>query len=190
MDADEPTLDHPVSPERAAASEPARPFRSVTLAVIGVVAVLLVGAGIQSYGDLARARERQHELETRLEETRRRIESLEVRIERLREDPVLLERLAREELGLARPGERVIVLPEEEAAAGDPAETRDPTRPPDREPEASGGDGDPSAPTRPPGSPAEASGPGDRRISPSASLPSPSPRSMRRPSIKDPRTAP
>jgi cell division protein FtsB len=40
------------------------------------------------------------------------VEELVRRIERTRDDPVTWERLAREELGLVRPGDIVVMLPE------------------------------------------------------------------------------
>ena len=74
---------------------------------------LLATTGLKGYRDLAGTRERERILETRIEETRQRIEDLDERIRRLREDPLTLERLAREELGMVEPGDVVIVLPDE-----------------------------------------------------------------------------
>lgn len=82
----------------------------------GVVFLLLLlgTAGLKGYRDLTRARQRERQLESRIEETRRRVDELTHLIEALREDPVTLERLAREELGMVFPGDILIVLPEEE----------------------------------------------------------------------------
>lgn len=82
---------------------------------LGVVFLLalLATTGLKGYRDLAATRERERTLETRIEETRERIVHLEERIHRLRDDPLTLERLAREELGLVEPGDVVIVLPDE-----------------------------------------------------------------------------
>ena len=55
--------------------------------------------------------EREAKLETRIEEARARLESLERRVELLRSDPVTLERLAREQRGLVMPDDLVVVLP-------------------------------------------------------------------------------
>jgi cell division protein FtsB len=52
-------------------------------------------------------------LEQQIAETQQRIERLRDRIERIKNDPVTLERLAREDLGLVKPGDVVIVLPDE-----------------------------------------------------------------------------
>lgn len=72
---------------------------------------LLAAAGAQSYRDLAAIRQREAALNDRLRETRQRISDLERRVDRLRHDPATLERHAREELGMVKPGDVVIVLP-------------------------------------------------------------------------------
>ncbi len=94
------------------AAAPSRPVRTVTVAAVLFLLLLLGLAGARSWQDLDRARGREAELAAEVEATEERIEALERRIRRLREDPLLLERLAREELGLVREGEVVIVLPE------------------------------------------------------------------------------
>lgn len=68
-------------------------------------------AGMKSLRDLDAAREREKTLSQRVHDTRERIEALEIRLERLRTDPALLETLAREELGMARPGDVIVELP-------------------------------------------------------------------------------
>lgn len=83
----------------------------VTVAVVVVLVAVLTVAGIQRFRDLERSQERQAELEAEISDTVEEVRALERRIERLKHDPMLQERLAREELGLARPGEMVIVLP-------------------------------------------------------------------------------
>lgn len=92
-----------------------RPVRSVTVAAVLFLVVLLGTVGARSWKDLERARGRQAELTEKIEETEARIEALDRRIRRLRNDPLLVERLAREDLGLAREGDVIFVLPEEEA---------------------------------------------------------------------------
>ena len=94
-----------------------RPIRSVTVAAVLFLVVLLGTVGARSFQDLERARGRQAELQEKIEEAEIRIEALDRRIRRLRSDPLLVERLAREELGLAREGDVIFVLP--------PAETSD-----------------------------------------------------------------
>lgn len=98
--------------DSAAAPREGRPVRSVTVAAVLFLLLLLGTAGGRSWRDLEQARGRQAELEVKLEETEARIGALDRRIRRLRHDPLLVERLAREELGLAREGEIVFVLPE------------------------------------------------------------------------------
>lgn len=91
-----------------------RPARPVLWAAALFLLVLLALAGAKSYRDLAAVRAREGELVERLAATRGEIVAFEQRLERLRRDPVTLERLAREELGMVRPGDVVIVLPPEE----------------------------------------------------------------------------
>jgi cell division protein FtsB len=88
-------------------------FRPVLgLSLLLFVAVLGIAAW-RSYHDLSAAREREKLLETRIQETHNRIDELHGRIERLRSDPGALERRAREDLGMVRPGDVVIELPVE-----------------------------------------------------------------------------
>lgn len=84
-----------------------------TLIGVGLIVVLLLlaRAGADNYSGLAELAEREAELELELEEARQRVESLKGRVAQLQDDPVVLERLAREELGLVRPGDTVVVLP-------------------------------------------------------------------------------
>lgn len=94
---------------------PAKPESSrplVGVAVFLFIALLGVAAWKGSR-DLAKAQAREHLLETRIEETTERIEELRGRIERLRTDPGTLERRAREDLGMVRPGDVIIELPPE-----------------------------------------------------------------------------
>ncbi|MDE2921668.1 MAG: septum formation initiator family protein [Acidobacteriota bacterium] len=85
-----------------------------TLIGVGLILALLflARAGSESYAGLAELAEREAELEIDLEETRLRVERLRRTVELLQDDPVVLERLAREELGLVRPGDTVVVLPQ------------------------------------------------------------------------------
>lgn len=100
--------------------------------VIGASLLFLLGllalGGVKSYRDLTQARERVRELESQIRAAEERIESLKRQIEQLQDDPHTLERRAREDLGLAKPGELVILLPEE--AEGEPAEEPSRRRPP------------------------------------------------------------
>lgn len=86
-------------------------FRPVVGATVLLFVALLGIAAWKGSRDLAAARERERLLETRIEDTRTRIDGLRGRIERLRADPGTLERLAREDLGMVRPGDVIIELP-------------------------------------------------------------------------------
>jgi cell division protein FtsB len=94
---------------------PARPdsLRSVLSGAVLLALALLALASVKSHRDLAAARARERSLQTTIEATRGRIAALRSRIARLRDDPATLERLAREDLGLVRPRDVVIVLPAE-----------------------------------------------------------------------------
>ena len=90
--------------------------------MVGATVLLFVALlGIAAWKgsrDLSAARERERLLETRIEDTRGRIDELRGRIDRLRSDPGTLERLAREDLGMVRPGDVVIELPSSDLSGG------------------------------------------------------------------------
>ncbi len=88
-----------------------RPFRSLLAVAVTVLLLLLGAAGFKGYRDLDAARQHERELKAQIDATLERIQALERRVQRLDKDPALLERLAREELWMARPGDVVIVLP-------------------------------------------------------------------------------
>lgn len=94
---------------------PAKPDSSRPL--VGVAIFLFIAflgvAAWKGSRDLAKAQEREQLLETRIEETQERIDELRGRIDRLRTDPGTLERRAREDLGMVRPGDVIIELPPE-----------------------------------------------------------------------------
>lgn len=99
-------------------SEPHRPILGA--AVVLFVALLGI-ASLKSYRDLEMARARQGELEKKIQNTRTGIEQLKRRIDRLKSDPAILERLAREDLGLVYPDDVIIELPQPNALAASPA---------------------------------------------------------------------
>lgn len=78
---------------------------------------LVVAGGLKSRQDLLAARARETGLREQIAATRERVAALDRRIARLRKDPVLLETLAREELGFVKPGDVVLLYPEPPAAA-------------------------------------------------------------------------
>ena len=97
------------------AEAPARSdsFRPVLGATVLLVFALLAIAALKSYRDLEAARAHEHQLETRIAETKARSEKLRLRIDRLRHDPGMLERLAREDLGMVHPRDVIVELPDE-----------------------------------------------------------------------------
>lgn len=106
------------TPELSELKEPQGADWRPLLVVAGAfVLALLSLAAVKSYRDLEGARNREQGLEKSIKEAGQRIERLHGQIERLRSDPATLERLAREDLGLVRPGDVVLVLPPPETAA-------------------------------------------------------------------------
>jgi cell division protein FtsB len=99
------------APARTASSRP------LLGATVLLVLALLAIAALKSSRDLEAARARERLLETRIAETHARSEKLKSRIERLKHDPGMLERLAREDLGLVRPGDVIVELPDPDAPA-------------------------------------------------------------------------
>ena len=86
-------------------------FRPVLGATVLLALALLAIASLKSSRDLEAARDRERLLQGRITDTLARSERLRVRIDRLRHDPGMLERLAREDLGMVRPGDVIIELP-------------------------------------------------------------------------------
>ncbi|HNZ96554.1 MAG: Septum formation initiator [Acidobacteria bacterium ADurb.Bin051] len=103
---------------------PAGRSRRALWAVVLVVLLLLLGSGMASgWRDLQAARARERALAARVAAAEERVALLRERIGRLRDDPLTLERLAREELGWVRPEDVVIVLtPAPPPASPAPAE--------------------------------------------------------------------
>lgn len=92
-------------------------FRPVLGATVVLVFALLAIAALKSNRDLQAARSRERLLTGKISATLAESERLRVHIDRLRHDPGMLERLAREDLGMARPGDVIIELPEAAATA-------------------------------------------------------------------------
>jgi cell division protein FtsB len=86
--------------------------KATTLFSIIAVIALVVGSlfGDRGILQLLRQRERTEELARDIERLRDENRVLAEQILSLRRDPAAVERLAREQLGLARPGETVFVL--------------------------------------------------------------------------------
>jgi cell division protein FtsB len=90
--------------------------KAATLGSIIALIALLVGSlfGDRGILHLVAQRERAESLRREIEDLRAENGRLAAEIGALKTDPRSIERLAREELGLARPGETVFLIPEEE----------------------------------------------------------------------------
>jgi cell division protein FtsB len=99
--------------DSASVVAPARE-RSPFLLALAVIAVLVaVGtASARSWRDLAEERAHEAELQASIVRTENAVRELEERNQRLEKDPVTLERLARQELGLVKPDDLVVVFPD------------------------------------------------------------------------------
>jgi cell division protein FtsB len=100
-----------------AASLRPRPLKALLQALYAVILVALASAALKGWRDHQRAIRREATLQGEIAATEARIAALKQRIERLQSDPATLDRVARESLGLVRPSEVVIVLPETPAGA-------------------------------------------------------------------------
>jgi cell division protein FtsB len=114
----------PVEPRRGASAEPLRRKRvaprapsllrkrGLHLLLIFVTLVLIVDALVGEKGLMQsmNARRQYRQLQASLEDLRRENDGLREETRRLKEDPATIESLARQELGLIRPGEVVFIL--------------------------------------------------------------------------------
>lgn len=108
-------------PPLAPTEEPRpHPLRSLIVAVVVFLALLLATFGLKSYRDLAAVRGREQLLTAEIAGTEARIALLQRRIESLKSDPVTLDRVARESLGLVRPEDVIIVMPASPASPASP----------------------------------------------------------------------
>jgi cell division protein FtsB len=89
--------------------------RAAILASLLAVIALVVGSlfGDRGMLHLMTQRERALRLQAEVEELRQENGRLAAEIQALKRDPRAIERIAREELGLARPGETVFLIREE-----------------------------------------------------------------------------
>jgi cell division protein FtsB len=97
---------------RLAASRPARTRKIVHLLLLFVACVIVVDALVGDRGLVAMLRARQEYDELTASIARQRAENARLRetVRRLREDPAAIEEVARRELGLIKPGERVFII--------------------------------------------------------------------------------
>jgi cell division protein FtsB len=96
-------------------SEPSLRRRAATLASLLALIALVVGSlfGDRGVLHLMAQRERAERLQSEVEALRDENNRLAAEIDALRRDPRAIERLAREQLGLARPGELLLLIREE-----------------------------------------------------------------------------
>lgn len=94
-----------------------RSYPPVLVAVAVALLLLLAIASFGSYRDLEAARQRQDLLEAKIKATELRNEALSQRIHRLQNDPAAIERLAREQYRMMRPGDVMVILPEDPVIA-------------------------------------------------------------------------
>lgn len=102
--------------------------RKLMLAALGLgLLALAVHTVFGEHGYLALRKERQEleRLESEIQRLEKENERLAEEIRTLKTDPRAVERVAREELKMARPGEKVIILPER-AAESKPDEEKKP----------------------------------------------------------------
>ena len=109
-------------------AKPTSPRRKLLLAVLGLgLLALAVHTVFSEHGYLALRKQQQEidRLEKEIQRLDKENERLAEEIRALKTDPRAVERVAREELKMARPGEKVIILPER-AAKSKPEEEKKP----------------------------------------------------------------
>ncbi len=96
--------------------------RRIAVLAWGTLAVLLGAAlfGERSLLRLQQLQDEQHRIEASIEARKRANRELRRELDALRHDPAYQERLAREELGLVRPGEIVYRFPDTPAPSRSP----------------------------------------------------------------------
>jgi len=115
-------------------TRPTGRFRSILIFASVALVLFLLVAGFRGYRDLTLAKAREAQLEEAIGRTEEEIGRLERKVERLQTDPVMLERLAREELGMVRPGEVVVLLEPEGAVPPATPTSRPPSTGPSSDP--------------------------------------------------------
>jgi len=109
------TDDHRRQPRRRATATPKRPTRTrriVQLLLLFIASVIVLDGLVGDRGLLAMMRARQEYDALSASIARQRAENARLRetARRLREDPSAIEEIARRELGLIKPGERVFIV--------------------------------------------------------------------------------
>jgi cell division protein FtsB len=104
--------------------------RNAILALILVCVALIVHEIFGEHGWLAlRHQRRQYDaLQQRIQQLQQENQNLEQQIKALRSDPKAIEKLAREQMKLVRPGETVYTLPDKEASPPPAGSTQNPAK--------------------------------------------------------------
>jgi cell division protein FtsB len=99
-------------PKRAGQKRPDRTRRIVRTLLLFIAAVIVVDALVGEQGLFAMLRARRQAEELAATIARQRAENARLReeIRRLTDDPAAIEEVARRELGLIRPGEKVFII--------------------------------------------------------------------------------
>jgi cell division protein FtsB len=89
-------------------------YRVFLILAFGLAVVIAVRVFVPKFQEEQRLRRRLEEARLDVQRTAERLRQLKLKQERLREDPRYVEKIAREELGYAKPGETVFRFVEEE----------------------------------------------------------------------------
>jgi cell division protein FtsB len=93
-------------------------YQGAILALILVCVALIVHEIFGDHGYLAlrRQKQRYQEMQQQIQQLQQDNQNLEKQIKSLKSDPQAIEKMAREQMKLARPGEIIYTLPEKEKA--------------------------------------------------------------------------
>lgn len=86
----------------------------IAISAAAVAALAILTFKNQGFLDMYRAYKQDRELTRKIEAANAEADSLKAEIERLKSDSAHIERIAREKLGMARKGERIIKFVEEQ----------------------------------------------------------------------------
>ena len=89
-------------------------YRVFLVLAFGLVVVIVIRFFVPKFQEEQRLRRQLEEARADVQRTAETLRQLKLKQERLREDPRYVEKIAREELGLAKPGETVFRFVEEE----------------------------------------------------------------------------
>jgi len=120
--ADRPTRRGEPDPESERSAKLRRRVRVLAFNVVFIAGVVAALVGEGGFLDLGRKRAAREEARQEVAAQQAKNDRLRWEIEHLEKDPIARERIAREELGMARPGEIQFLLPRESYGLGSPAE--------------------------------------------------------------------